>query len=193
MIASLRPSSQARIISDSIRIGAKPIVTMAKSLVPRKTGALRRSLTAIVRTYPEKGKVIGFIGAERGYFKQSGKRGVRKLRAGEDKRGSESPSNYSHLVENGHRIAKGGSLRDKYELVLTKPDGKKRRWRRGRKIAEGKGTVTGYVRPKPFLAPAVSAGQPAADNAIADGFGRAIELEYKKAARKFKRGSKMRT
>jgi hypothetical protein len=169
-LAGLRPSAQSRILGGAMEKAAKPIVSLAKAKAPKDTGALRASLGSVVRRYPEKGQILGLVGALRGYYKP-GKRGVRKLRKGESPKGAAAPANYSHLVENGHRMA-----------TATGTSG---RANKGKSFRKGTLTETGYVLPRPFLAPAAAQGQAAADAALGDGFGAAIEAEFKRAQRKF--------
>lgn len=175
-LASLKPSAQSRILGDAMGRAAKPIVALARAKAPADTGALRRAIGSIVRRYPNKGLIMGFIGALRGYYKP-GKRGARKTRKGESVKGARAPANYSHLVENGHRMA-----------VAT--GGPAAKTTKGKSFRKGTLTETGYVLPRPFLAPAAEQGRGAADAALADGFGLAIEAEFKRAKRKFDRANR---
>ena len=154
---------------------AKPIATLAKAKAPADTGALRKAIGSLVRRYPTKGVIIGLIGALRGYYKPS-KRGARRVRKGESTKGAASPANYSHLVEYGHRMA-------------VSSGGAAARSNKGKSFRKGTLTETGYVLPRPFLAPAAAQGQGAADAALGDGFGAAIEAEFKRAKRKFDRAN----
>lgn len=175
-IAGLKPSAQSRILGDAMGRAAKPIATLAKAKAPADTGALRKAIGSIVRRYPNKGVIIGLIGALRGYYKPS-KRGARKTRKGESTKGAASPANYSHLVEFGHRMA-----------VST--GGPSARANKGKSFRKGTLTEAGYVMPRPFLAPAAAQGQGAADAAIGEGFGLAVEAEFRRAKRKFDRANR---
>lgn len=170
-LAGLKPSTQAHILAVTMEKATRPIVSLAKAKAPRKTGALRKSIGAVVRTYPEKGQVIGLIGSLRGYYKPDGKGIARKVKPGKSAKGADSPSNYSHLVEFGHRIvsAKGQSGAGI----------------KGKSIRKGTIAASGFVAAHPFLRPAAEQGKEAADNAIAEGFGIAIERELGKARSKF--------
>ena len=108
-ISALKPSAQSRIIGQSMGFATKPIVSAAKARVPTDSGALKRAITSIIRRYPEKGYVAGFVGAARGYYS-----GGRKLKKGQaKKKGYRTPANYSHLVEYGHKRAGGGFVSPK--------------------------------------------------------------------------------
>ena len=147
-------------------------MSLAKAKVPRDTGALRASLGMVVRRYPERGIIMGLIGARRGYFRKG-----KRLKAGAGRRGANSPAHYSHLVEYGHNLVVGTGIRG----GTTK----------GRSIRKGTISAKAYVLPRPFLRPAVEQGRGAADAALADGFGRALEAELKRAKRKFTKASKV--
>lgn len=174
-LAGLKPSAQSRILGDAMGRAAKPIVTLAKAKAPTDTGALRKAIGSLVRRYPNKGVIMGLIGALRGYYKPS-KRGARRLRQGESAKGASAPANYSHLVENGHRMA-----------VLT--GGPSARANKGKSFRASTLTETGYVLGRPFLTPAAQQGQAAADAALGDGFGQAVEAEFRRAKRKFDRAN----
>lgn len=174
-LAGLKPSAQSRILGDAMGRAARPIVSLAKAKAPADTGALRKAIGAIVRRYPNKGVILGLIGAIRGYYKPS-KRGARRVRAGESTRGASAPANYSHLVEDGHRMA-----------VST--GGPAARTNKGKSFRAGTLSETGYVMGRPFLAPAAQQGQADADAALADGFGEAVAAEFTRAKRKFDRGN----
>lgn len=85
-----------RVIPKALGAAAKPIASGVKARAPRKSGALKNSITSVVRKYSD-GGAIAVIGPDRDYF-QGGKR----VKAGEDRRGADRPANYAHLVEDGH-------------------------------------------------------------------------------------------
>lgn len=104
-LGDLPPSVEARVMSDAVKVAAKPIVAAVKARAPRKTGALRKSITAVVKRYPKAGKVMAIIGPDRGYYG-----GGKRLKKGDSRQGKDRPANYAHLVEFGHKTRGGGSV-----------------------------------------------------------------------------------
>jgi NaMN:DMB phosphoribosyltransferase len=90
------------VMGDAIAQAVRPIVAAIKARTPVDSGALRRSITATVKRYPNGGKIIGFVGPDRDYY-AAGKR----LKKGASKKGSDRPAMYAHLPEFGHRKAGG--------------------------------------------------------------------------------------
>lgn len=69
----------------------KPVLKTAKSLVPERTGQLRKSLGRKVRTYPGSGVTVGVVGPRFGFkIEINGK--------------SINPVHYAHLQENGTKF-----------------------------------------------------------------------------------------
>ncbi len=85
---ALGGGGQRRIMRPAIRNAAKPIVRMARSLVPRDERALEKSIGTQIDTYKQTGSVIVRIGARSGFFLFDG---LRKI----------DPIRYAHLVELG--------------------------------------------------------------------------------------------
>lgn len=168
MLQGLPAEMRANIVADGVKRGAVPMEVAAKRFAKRseRTGWLRKSITTIVRKYPANGVAVAIIGPvvegwRRGAQYDSDGNYFTKTKAS---KGYTSPSvRYAHLIEFGHHIAKGGSLRPKYTRVLTSvvnPDGKTvRRWRRGVPSTEARGTVSGWVPAKPFMKPAFATTQ----------------------------------
>jgi HK97 gp10 family phage protein len=177
-LKSLKPSRQSRILGETMAKAGKPVANLAKQKAPKDTGALRRSITVVVRRYPQRGKVIALIGAAKGYYGKGSTGKLRRLGAKDSREGSRSPAYYSHLVEYGHRMA-----------VSTGQDA---RTNKGKTFRKGTLQETGYVLARPFLRPAVVQGKPLADAEIAKGFALAIEHEHRNASRKFSRASKLK-
>lgn len=187
-IADIKPSAQSRILAGAMAEASKPIVVSARGKVQKDSGALKRSLGFVVRRYPEKGQIASFIGARKGKYKQTktrtGKASIRRSKKGEDGPFL-NPANYSHLLEFGHRVAKGGPLRDTFETEMTVVNGKRRLRKTNRIKKKATGSVAGFVRPYPFLAPAVAQTRGQVDAAIGAGFDKALKAEYDRAQRKF--------
>jgi hypothetical protein len=137
----------------------QPIKVAAKRFAKRSedTGALRESITEKVVNYPQSGKCVGLVGPDNDFYWRGSKAKPLAALYGNARR----PAKYAHLVEYGHLIAKGGSLKPQYNLVLTptgafSKNGKPlKRWKRGTIKAPAKGTASGFVRAKPFIRPAV--------------------------------------
>lgn len=152
----------------AVQKGGRGIVTRARQLVPRDTGALRKSLGVVVKKMPRTGKIMAFIGARRSYYSKG-----KKIKKGGDRRGAQSPAHYSHLVEFGHRSG-----------VAT---GRSGRLNSGQSFRSGTLTQRSYVLPRPFLRPAFEQMRDHAHKQIVAGFNRALEIEYRRARRRFTR------
>lgn len=105
MLEGLPASAESRVMGDAVKVAAKPIVAAVKARTPRRSGALRRSISAIVKRYPKAGKVMAIIGPDKGYYG-----GGKRLKKGESRQGKDRPANYAHLVEFGHKTRGGGSV-----------------------------------------------------------------------------------
>lgn len=189
------PETQATILESAVKAACQPILVAAKRYAKRSedTGALRDSLTIKTVKYKTNGKAVavGMVGPDRQYRAKG--RVVKNLSAlfAATKGDIRRPANYAHLVEFGHQIARGGSLRGKFELKLvgigrfTSKGKELKRWRKGRQIEAAKGTAAGFVPPKPFLRPAVitTRGQQSAafERAIAAGLDRELRKLNRKA------------
>lgn len=51
-----------KVLQKAVRAGAAPFVASVRKLAPRSNGALRRSLTQKIKTYPQTGTVVAIIG-----------------------------------------------------------------------------------------------------------------------------------
>jgi HK97 gp10 family phage protein len=186
MLRELPGAVQKNVASAALKKAAAPIVSIAKGLAPQRTGALKKSITSIIKAYPKQGKVVAIIGPDNDYY--AGKKRVKK---GGDRRGTERPASYAHLVEFGHAVAKGGSLRPQYNLKLVTGKNYKgklvRRWKRGTIKTAAKGHAAGNVPAKPFLRPAVLQGTAPAQAALEEGFATGIEREIKRLQNKLKK------
>lgn len=159
------PETQAEILEKAVKAACQPILVAAKRYAKRseQTGALRDSLTIKTKSYVNDNRAVavGMVGPDRKYRVRGKIAGALSVLFAAAKGNARRPADYAHLVEYGHRIAKGGNLRDKHELTLvrtgaySKSGREVRRWRRGKIIEAAKGTVAGHVPAKPFLRPAL--------------------------------------
>jgi hypothetical protein len=166
------PKEQADILERGVKAACEPILSAAKMFAQRseQTGALRDSLTIKTVKYSNRGKAtaVGLVGPDREYRVNGKKAGKLATLFAATKGQARRPANYAHLVEYGHRIAKGGTL--------TRKNG------RGSK---GTGTEGGFVPAKPFLRPAVittrTQQHAAFEKAVGDALDRALRKHNKKA------------
>ena len=136
----------AKLVAPVLKAVAKPVVAAARKKLPSKgqngnTGALRASLGTFMRRQKKSGVRLLVAGART----DTGKKGARTRDrfSRQDSTGQwRIPANYAHLVEFGHRIVTGGSL-------------KRRKILGGLLTVAGKGKATGTVLPRPFLRPAI--------------------------------------
>jgi hypothetical protein len=190
-LKSLDPKRQVEIIKKCVDEASAPIVSAAKANLDGngsvRTGALKKSLEAIVRTYPNTGTVAAFIGAVRGTYTvatnlKTKRTGPIKLRGNENTTKPVIPANYSHLVEYGHRSVHGGG-----NLTGAREGPIKGHWNsvnKGKSLRKGTIHTTSYIAPKPFLMPAFNAGKAFAENRIKLGLMKAILAQAKFAASK---------
>lgn len=179
-LESLGPRVYKRVMTSALRKAVRPIVAAARAKAPKKsrsrrapkespTGALRRSIGYVVRKYKQHmdqsrssvrsggaGTILALVGPRRGFKGVDGRGRVR------------DPANYGHLIEFGHRIAKGGKLM-RLGRLLSK--------RRRRGAVLGTGRVAGHVPARPFLRPAFDANKSAALAIIRQEIGAGIERE----------------
>jgi len=157
-IQALPAAMQARVMKGALARAARPIVQAAKQRAPKRTGALRRSITAIVREYPRAGKVIAIIGPDHGTYAKGA-----RLKAGVRNGKVDRPAKYAHLVEFGHYT---GTRSGKF-------GGFAKGFKRSKAVTAGLGSqsATAYVLAQPFLRPAVMG----ATNQSADELARAVE------------------
>ncbi len=99
--AAMGGGVQRKIARPAIVKASKIVVKDARSHVPVRTGALKRSLGTKVRTHRGSGTVSGWTGARTGFGYEDDETGR-----------FNDPVRYAHLVENGTRhSAADGSLR----------------------------------------------------------------------------------
>ena len=111
MFRVLPERTQRKVLRPAVRAAAKPVVKAARQKVPKKTGALRKSLGTKVKTYTGSQSVVAIVGPRTGF------------RTVDDNGRANDPARYGHLVElgtknnapqpflrNGFESAKGQSL-----------------------------------------------------------------------------------
>ncbi len=174
LCAGLPASVEARVMSDAVKIAAKPIVNAVKAKAPRDTGALRKSITAIVKRYPKAGKVMAIIGPDKDYYG-----GGRRVKDSGSKRGADRPSKYAHLVEFGHYSAAATG----FSPITAK----------GTTRRKGSFPERSFVMAQPFMRPGVTAGTPEAARELARGVEVGMEREVRRLASKLKRIRKITT
>lgn len=178
MLNAIPKDLRTEILAQAVAAGAKPIVIAAKRFAKRsqRTGAMREAIGSITRKYPYNATAVEIVGVTKGYY-----RGRKKLGKHDDRRGSESPSHYAHLVEFGHHAVAGGSLRAQYnkELVgigkFSHKGNELKRWKRTTVRQAAKGRVVGWVAPKPFLRPAMLTTKNEVTRALTEGIAKGIE------------------
>lgn len=168
LLGELPASVEARVMGDAVGFAAKPIVAAAKAKAPMRTGALRRSLTSIVKRYPGQGKVTAIIGPDKDYYSA----GLR-VKKGKSWQGADRPAKYAHLVEFGYF---SGVSSDKFGG-----------FKKGTSIRKGTATATAWISPKPFLRPAVAAASAAASANLAEGVRVGMDREIKRIESKTRR------
>jgi HK97 gp10 family phage protein len=94
---------KTRIMSTALRAAARPLVVSARAYAPRRTGALRRSISSVIRKYRQGQIAVAVVGPDKGYYNEG-------KRAKKGQRGKDRPANYAHLVEFGHVIKPSGRV-----------------------------------------------------------------------------------
>lgn len=118
----------------------RPALKTAKQLAAKDTGVLRQSIGIKTKVYKKRGVVFTAIGPRVEFSK--------KVKHGGGKSGVRWPVKYAHLVENGHRIARKGTVLNRRGQTLAQA----KAWaRKGKKTL---GLSMGIVRPHPFMRPA---------------------------------------
>ncbi len=105
-LTKLLQTAERRAVTKSARVVRKE----ARTLAPRETGSLKKSLNFVVRSYAQGGetkKAVGIVGPEKDFKVKIPDRvtGGPKRGKGRGKR-AHIPQNYSHLVELGTRRSK---------------------------------------------------------------------------------------
>jgi HK97 gp10 family phage protein len=132
-LQAIPPELRERAIPQALRFAGRAIVSKARTLVPRDTGLLRKSLGLVLRKprRRKRGDSYIVIGARSGFGQEVTRRNRGHWSDGRSRYAD--PRFYSHLVEFGHYIVrriKGTSRRKQTATELL------------------------YVLPRPFLRPA---------------------------------------
>ena len=162
------------------------VASAAMGMVPKQTGLLARSIgVSSVKLYKATGSnavdpsqnvtgrletsgpadvVYVAVGPRRGFGRQVARNAKGKLKIlGKKASGGvlRDPVKYGHLVEGGHQIVTGGFAPGtrRFSYLHTTPGGNVRRLRAAGRPS---GQVGGFVPPRPFMAPAAAAVEPAA-------------------------------
>jgi HK97 gp10 family phage protein len=90
-LAAIDRKLAKKLLRKAVLTGGRIVRDEAKSLVPIRTGTLRKSIGAKVKSYPSRRVVVAIVGPRRGFRKDI--EGV----------GTVDPVNYAHLVEFGSR------------------------------------------------------------------------------------------
>lgn len=175
VLRGLPQDLQNEILGTALSEAAKPIVKGAKTFAPRRTGALRNSITHLVRKYKGGTVQVAIIGPDNGYYGKG-----KRLKNGADRRGADRPSKYAHLVEFGHHKA-----RPKLNALTTFSQATVVRGR-GTTLRKGTAVSVGWVPAQPFLRPAVLAAASTTGQTLAEGISKGIE---KARAKRVKKGT----
>lgn len=165
VLNGLPAEMKTQILATAVGHAAKPVVAAARALAPRRTGALKRSITSLVRKYKNNQSAVAVVGPDNAYY-GSGKR----LKNGQSRAGADKPANYAHLVEFGH-----------YSATASGVSG---RASKGTSRRKGTFTERSYIMPKPFMRPAVAGSAAAAGESLAEGIRKGIERTRAKLVKK---------
>jgi HK97 gp10 family phage protein len=134
-IAQLDRKMARKILRKAVLVGGRIVRDAAKEKVPVRTGQLRKSIGAKVKSYPRKQIVVAIVGPRKGFRKDV------------DGVGTVDPINYAHLVEFGRRPVVAGK---KTTRGVVSDTGKT-------VLADGTtfyGKKVKAAAPKPFMRPA---------------------------------------
>lgn len=152
-LRKLPEETQKKVMAVALRRATGPLIAAAKANVPRRTGALRDSIAAVVKKGSRGGSYV-VVGPARGYFS-----GGKRLGKGESAKGADAPANYGHLVEFGHHAVspgKGTSRRKKTANTIR------------------------FIAARPFLRPALASSQSAVGDQLAAGIAAGIAQALKR-------------
>lgn len=181
-LRKLSLKSQRRVLAKGMDDAVKPVVPEAQRRIVDNdavdTGALRRSMTRVVRVYSEGRRYLGLVGPSIDYYEGSGgNKGKRVTRRRGETRGDyrkrnagkKKPSNYAHLVEFGFVHAEGFAP-GKHFWQGTK----------GTRHRRGTFPVRNRIGPRPFLAPAFNSQVPSIEATLARSVETAADNEFSK-------------
>lgn len=149
-----------QIIKSGVNYAVTPMVQAAKRNLKPNSGLTRKAMTKTVRVYAS-GTVVAVVGPDyqmTGNVVFKGRKSPRFHR----------PAKIAHIIEHGHRIAKGGKLARKVN-VLGKPVN-----------LASVGLHVGDVPPRPFLQPAFDSTKDQVTQRLADKVRTGIAAELSK-------------
>ena len=172
-LAALPQKTLDKVVPQALTAVSKPIIAAARRNLTshglKGSGFLKKSIGKVIRKggkYRARGNVLLVIGARSPG--QGATPGSGKWVFVDAKGKKHVPANYAHLIELGHRIAKGGKLT--------------RKTRSGVRV--GVGTSGGRVQAFPFLRPALDSNRSRAVRDFGDRAWKGIKREAAKLAAK---------
>ena len=141
-LRKLKDATQRKYMRTGVEKAMRVLRSAARSLAPRESGLLAKSMSYVIRTYPQKNLVLGVAGPAWGFKSPVQKNRRNKLQivskkkrallseAELDSMAYRDPAKYGHLLEGGH------------ELVRSR---------------KGIKRTIGHVAARPFLKPAYRA------------------------------------
>lgn len=177
LLAVLPERTQNKVIGVALEAAGRPIVSAAKRLAPKRTGALRASITQVLRRYGAKAVLV--IGPDKNYY-EAGK----KVKKGAARSGQDRPANYAHLVEFGFRTRNSEANAKARKFVAWTGRERAAAAQAGRALPQAGRRTVDFVAPQPFLRPAVQQQQGAAARAFEDGVVKGLVRETNKINRK---------
>jgi hypothetical protein len=180
LLEALPPAIATNVMGVAIDQAASPIERNAKDNAPENRGALKKSITRVVRKYPgSKVPAIAIIGPDKN-FTQS------RLQGGRDLKGYDRPSKTAHLVEFGHYTRAEHTHSREAASKVRRFTARERQKANAAGVAlpaAGRSTVI-FVPPNPFLRNAVRDGEAESARGFEDGCVKGLERETKKLSRK---------
>jgi hypothetical protein len=180
MLAVLPAEVGNKVMGTAIDAAARPIERRAVENAPANRGALKKSISRVVRKYPGSAvPAIAIVGPNKD-FTQS------KLQGGGDLKGVDRPANYAHLVEFGYHTRAAERVGETAQEFRAFTAAERRDANRaGRALpSAGRKTVI-FVPPNPFLRRAVRDSEGESAAAFEQGCVKGLERETKRLNRMF--------
>ncbi len=158
---------RTQVLAVAVKKAAAPVVRAAKQFAQRsrRTGALQKSLTSVVRQYRDKGVAVAVIGPDKSYYS-----GGKRLKKRADRTGADKPANYAHLVEFGHLSRAGTGV-----SVATA---------KGTRVRKGTFGALSFILPQPFMRPALASTAGAVRAELIQGISKGIERSRARLVKK---------
>lgn len=177
MLANLPAKTEQAVIGVALERAAAPIKREARRLAPKLTGALKASITHVLKKYPKKTMVI--IGPDKDYY-EKGKR----VKKGGNRLNKDRPANYAHLIEFGHLTRNAAANAKAKRMVRHTAKEIAAANAAGRALPTAGRRTVEFVAPRPFMRPAVMGQEAAAAQEFEQGVAKGLEREIKKINRK---------